>query len=168
MFKSNVSSYTPVCHCNKMWSVGSKPIRWNVTTPTTLFLCILCHRKFVTINREPRSLNVWYNWCYATCVITSPIISTLSILNNWRLGGWQPCNHTILEIITWFKTMWPVTKCIDKTKMTHHRPGAVFPWFLFLFSTCSKDVATSFSIFLFVLSFIHNQQPVSMHARQIT
>ena len=31
-----------------------------------------------------------------------------------------------------------------------------------------KDVAASFSIFLSVLSSIHNQQPVSMHARQIT
>ena len=31
-----------------------------------------------------------------------------------------------------------------------------------------KDVAASFSIFLFVLSFIHNQQPVSMHATEVT
>lgn len=69
-----------------MWLVGSKPITWNVTTPTTLFSCILCHHKFVTINLEPRSPNVLHNWSCVTCVITSPIISTLSILNNWRHG----------------------------------------------------------------------------------
>ena len=84
------------------------------------------------------------------------------------VGGWQPCNHTILEIITWFKTMWPMTKWIDKTKMPHHRPGTVFPRFPFLFTNMLKDVAASFLIVLFVLSFVHNQQPVSMNARQIT
>lgn len=61
-----------------------------------------------------------------------------------------------------------MTKWIDKTKMPHHRPGTVFPRFPFLFTNMLKDVAASFLIVLFVLSFVHNQQPVSMNARQIT
>ena len=49
MLASNVSSQIPTCHCKIMWLVGSKPIRSNVTMPTTSFLCVLCHSKLVMI-----------------------------------------------------------------------------------------------------------------------
>ena len=74
------------------------------------------------------------------------------------VGGWQLCNHTILEIITWFKTMRTMTKWIDKTKRPHYRPGAVFPWFLF----CSQHAQRCSSfIFNFSVCFKLYTQPTT-------
>ena len=69
-----------------MGSLGSKSIKWNVTKPTTLFLRILCHPKFVIIILVPRSL-VLYNRHHVPCIMTTSIIPVLSILNIWRHRG---------------------------------------------------------------------------------
>ena len=49
MLTSNVSSLTPECCHNISNNVigGSKPMKSNVTMPTTSFLNVLCHRKFL-------------------------------------------------------------------------------------------------------------------------
>ena len=57
----NVSSQTPVCHCNisnNLWLVGSKPIRSNVTIKTTSFRSFFgLHHEFTTFRGVPQK---WY------------------------------------------------------------------------------------------------------------
>ena len=53
-----------------MWSVGSKPIRSNVTIPTASFSRIFFHK-----------------WHHVPCIMTSFIIPSPSILNIWRRVG---------------------------------------------------------------------------------
>ena len=74
MLKSNVIIqyiYTVAIVIFTMWLVGSKPIRSNVTIPTTSFSCIIsCHHKVVTIYLMPRSL-LLHNRHHVLCVTTS-------------------------------------------------------------------------------------------------
>ena len=63
------------------WLVGSKPIKSNVTKPTTSFSRVLCHHEFVMIGY------FFHKWCHQQCMMTSSFIPSLSILNIWRCGG---------------------------------------------------------------------------------
>ena len=55
-----------------MWLVGSKPIRSNVTIPTTSFL---------------RIFFFFFKWLHVPCILISSIVPSLSILNIWKHGG---------------------------------------------------------------------------------
>ena len=73
LLTSNVSSQTPVCHCNIsniMWSVGSKPVRSNGTIPTSF------SRVFFSTN----DIICCALWCH---LLSLPH----HILNIWRRGG---------------------------------------------------------------------------------
>ena len=73
-----------------MWLVGSKPIRSNVTMPTTSFLHVLCHSKFVMIRVKEHFLHTRR---HVPCVMTSSVIPSLSIFNIWRRGGFRQLCH---------------------------------------------------------------------------
>ena len=92
-----------------MWLVQSKPIKSNVTRPTTPFSRILCHHKFVMIGY------FFHKWCHQQCIMTSSFIRSLSILNIWRCGGltalWRA---QIKDCFTWSLTAinWQLLDCI--------------------------------------------------------
>ena len=57
----------------------------------TSFSWVFCHHKLVTIGVNKHFLHKWH---HVSCIITSSIIPSLSILNIDKLwgGGWQPCH----------------------------------------------------------------------------
>ena len=69
---------------HKQWCDWGEVNQSVVTMPTTSLLHVLCHRKFVTVRMDKYFLHKWH---HVPCIMTSPIIPFLSILNIWRWRG---------------------------------------------------------------------------------
>ena len=87
-------------HCNTiMRFVESKPIRSNVTVPTTSFPLVLCHRKFVTIGVNKYYLHyrcsMRYDVIYDPFPINSQIFEDMRGFDSPVHGGFV--NHSVFH-----------------------------------------------------------------------